>query len=390
MPAERTPATMSAKDILAHLISFDTTSDKTNLPMAGWISDYLSGYGIGSQLLPAANGIHANLFASIGPSDTGGIGLSGHMDVVPTTNQPWDTDPFTMVEKDGRLYGRGTCDMKGFLACMLASVPAFQARALKTPIHLIFSYDEEVGCTGVIPMVQEFGKSLPKPEIVIVGEPTRMTVVDGHKGGARYKTMIAGKDAHSSRPDLGVGSIFIASDLIQELKRIEARLQRAHPAPGFMPPYPTITVSFIEGGMAHNILPPSCEFYWGVRLTPGCDPAGPGNALQAYAERELLPAMRRVHPGCAIKTELLGVLPPFSSGETSPATSLALQLVGQNAIHKAPFGTEASHFQAAGCSTVVCGPGDIPQAHQPNEFIETTELDHCMAFLARVGDWAAT
>ena len=393
MPADRRRGEMSARDILAELISFDTTSDKTNLPMAAWIADYLTEFGIESHLLPAENGIHTNLFASIGAGDgskfDGGIGLSGHMDVVPVTGQPWKTDPFTLVEKGSRLYGRGTTDMKGFLACMLASVPVFQARNLKTPIHLIFSYDEEVGCTGVIPMVAEFGKSLPKPDIVIVGEPTMMMVVDGHKGGSRLRTEITGKDAHSSRPDLGVGAIFVAGELIHELKRIEARIQKAHPAPRFAPPYPTITVSFIEGGIAHNILPPHCMFQWGVRVTPGVDVDAIAAALQSYAERELLPDMRRIDPACDIKTTLIGALPAFVAPEGSPATSLALQLAGQNETYTVAYGTEASHFQSAGAAAVVCGPGDIAQAHQPNEFIEVAELDRCMAFLSRVRDWAA-
>jgi len=238
-------------------------------------------------------------------------------------------------------------------------------------------------------MGAEFGKTWPKPEIVLVGEPSMMTVVDAHKGGARLKTEIVGKDAHSSRPELGVPSIFIAADLIQELKRIEARIQKTHAAPRFAPPFPTVTVSFIEGGIAHNIIPPKCTFHWGVRLTPGLDVKEIMADLQSYAERELLPAMRAVNPDSSITTELIGLLPAFSSGEGSPATSLALKLAGQNAIHTVPYGTEASHFQEAGCSSVVCGPGDIAQAHQPNEFIEQSELDNCMAFLKRVRDWAA-
>jgi acetylornithine deacetylase len=393
MPAasksEPAAAAMTPKDILAVLVSFDTTSHKTNLPMAEWIRDYLARYGIEAQMLPSDDGIHANLFATIGPTGHGGIGLSGHMDVVPVTDQPWVTDPFELVEKGSRLYGRGTTDMKGYLACMLAAVPDFLARPLKTPIHLIFSYDEEIGCTGVVPMVAEFGKSLPKPEIVLVGEPSMMSVVDGHKGGARLKTEVIGKDAHSSTPDLGVSAIFVANELISELQRIESRLKISHSAPRFAPPFPTITVSFVEGGIAHNIIPPRCTFHWGVRLTPGLDINEVIAALQTYAERELLPGMRAVHPDCAIKTELLGLLPAFSSGANSAATSLAMKLAGQNATHTVPYGTEASHFQAAGCSSVVCGPGHIKEAHQPNEYIEAAELENCMAFLMRVRDWAA-
>jgi acetylornithine deacetylase len=382
------PATDLArtKDILARLVAFDTTSHKTNIPCAEYIRDYLAGHGVESRLLPSEDGIHANLFASIGPVIGGGIALSGHMDVVPVTGQPWDSDPFTVVEKDGRLYGRGTCDMKGYLACVLAKVPAMTARALARPIHLAFSYDEEVGCTGVKPMVAELGKSLPKPEIVLVGEPSTMTVVDAHKGGYRYRTEVVGKDAHSSKPQLGVGSIMIAAELIAELSRIEKRFAERIRSDRFDPPYTSISVSFIEGGIAHNIIPPRCSFQWGVRALPGLTTRMIPDALQTYAEEVLLPAMRRVHPECSITTTLLGELPPFHSGEGSPATSLALKLAGQNATFAVPYGTEASHFQAAGCSSVICGPGHIDQAHQPNEFVAIAELEKCLAFLDRLID----
>ena len=282
MPAsERTP-----KDILARLVAFDTTSHKTNLPMADWVHDYLAEHGVESRYIRADNGIHASLYATIGPKGDGGVALSGHMDVVPTTSQPWDTDPYTMVERDGRLYGRGTCDMKGFIACVLAMVPEFKARRLRTPIHIALSYDEEVGCTGVRPMIDEMGKTLPKPSIVIVGEPTNMTVVDAHKGGYRFRTEVTGKDAHSSKPQLGVGAIRIAGELISELGHIEERLKATHLNPRFDPPYASITVSGIEGGIAHNIIPPKCAFTWGVRAMPGTDALGIARELQAYAERE--------------------------------------------------------------------------------------------------------
>jgi acetylornithine deacetylase len=380
---------MLPQEILARLIAFDTTSHKTNIPMAEWVRDYLAGHRVACRLLPAANGIHANLFATIGPEGEGGVGLSGHMDVVPTTGQPWDTDPYTMVEKDGRLHGRGACDMKGFVACVLAMVPELKARTLRTPVHIVLSYDEEVGCTGVKPMVEAFGAELPRPRIVIVGEPTRMTVVDAHKGGYRFRTEVIGKDAHSSKPQLGVGAIRIAAALIAELGRIEAREQERHLNPRFDPPYASLTVSGIEGGIAHNIIPPRCAFTWGVRAMPGTDALGMARALQAFAERELLPAMRAVHRDCAIETKALGILPPFDAGEASEAKSLALRLAGQNETFAVPYGTEASHFQAAGCSTIVIGPGSIDQAHQPNEYVEIAELEACMGFLRRVADWAA-
>lgn len=384
MPA---PEPSTPREILAKLVSFDTTSHKTNIPMAEWVRDYLARHGVESRFIPSDDGIHTSLFATIGPPGDG-IGLSGHMDVVPVTNQPWDTDPFTLVEKDGRLYGRGTCDMKGYVACVLAMVPELKARKLRTPMHIVLSYDEEVGCTGVKPMIDAFGVTLPKPRIVFVGEPSTMQVVDAHKGGYRFRTDVSGKDAHSSKPQLGVGSIMIAAELITELKRIEERLKARHQNPRFDPPYASITVSGIEGGIAHNIIPPKCSFTWGVRALPGTDAPAIARDLQAYAERELLPGMRAVWPECNIETTALGVLPPFSSGDGSEATSLALKLAGQNETYAVPYGTEASHFQAAGCSSVICGPGDIAQAHQPNEFVEISELESCMGFLRRLADWA--
>lgn len=393
MPAAPNTALLQrTKDILARLVSFDTVSENPNLPLAEWVAGYLAEHGIRSTMLPAEDGIHANLFATIGDGEVGGIGLSGHMDVVPVAGQPWETNPFQMVEQDGRLYGRGTCDMKGFVACVLAMAPEIKAReaALKTPVHIVLSYDEEVGCTGVKPMIETFGKSLPKPRLVVVGEPTNMTVVNAHKGGSRFVTEVTGKDAHSSKPQLGVGAIRIAGELISELGRIEERLKAKHTDPRFDPPYASITVSGIEGGIAHNIIPPKCTFRWGVRTLPGIDATGIVDELQAYAERELLPAMRAVSPECNIETKVVGILPPFSSGDASEATTLALKLAGQNETFAVPYGTEASHFEASGSSTVVIGPGSIDQAHQPNEYVELAEIEKCLEFLGKVADWAET
>ncbi len=375
---------LTVQQILASLVGFDTTSAKTNIPCAEWVRDYLVAHGVETHYIPAADGIHASVFASIGDSRTAGIALSGHMDVVPVTGQPWDTDPFTLVRRDDRLYGRGTTDMKGYLACMLAMVPELTAARLVRPVHLVFSYDEEVGCTGVLEMIAEFGKSLPKPEIVFVGEPSMMSVVDSHKGGYRFETTVYGKDAHSSRPNIGVGAIFAAADLIAELRRMEQRLKLSTHNPRFDPDHLTITVSNIEGGVAHNIIPPKCTFTWGVRAMPGHDARVLADDLQAYAEAELLPAMRAVYPACRVETTVMGGIPPFWSGEDSPSRSMAMKLAGQNETFAVPYGTEASHFQAAGCSTVVCGPGHIDQAHQPNEFIDVSELENCMGFLRRL------
>lgn len=383
------PLLSDAKALLAKLVSFDTISAKTNLPCAEFIRDYLAGHGVETTLLPSDDGIHANLFATIGPRGDGGIAFSGHMDVVPVAGQPWDTNPFEMVERDGRLYGRGTCDMKGYLACVLALVPEMKKRALKRPLHIVFSYDEEVGCTGVKPMIAEFGKRLPTPGIVLVGEPTLMAVVDAHKGGYRFRTEITGQAAHSSKPQLGASAIFAAADLAMELRRIEERLKARHINPRFDPPYSSISVGSISGGVAHNIIPPHCEMNWGIRALPGLDVPALVREFDAYAQEHVLPPMRAVSDDCAIVTTPTGVLPAFSSGENSAATSLVLKLVGQNETFAVPYGTEASHFQAAGCSSVVCGPGSIDQAHQANEFVAISELERCLTYLGRVIDTAS-
>jgi acetylornithine deacetylase len=377
-----------ATALLAKLVSFDTTSAKTNIPCAEFIRDYLAGHGVEATLLPSDDGIHANLFATIGPLGDGGIALSGHMDVVPVAGQPWDTDPFVMTERDGLLYGRGTCDMKGYLACVLALVPEMKRRKLNQPIHIVFSYDEEVGCTGVKPMIAEFGKTLPIPGMVLVGEPTLMTVVDAHKGGYRFRTEITGQAAHSSKPQLGASAIFAAADLAMELRRIEERFKARTFNRRFDPPYSSISIGSIKGGVAHNIIPPNCEMNWGVRALPGLDIPALFKEFDDYAQNVVLPPMRAVSEDCAIVTTPTGVLPAFTSGDNSPATSLALRLMEQNETFAVAYGTEASHFQAAGSSSVVCGPGSIDQAHQANEFVAIAELDRCLGYLTRVIDTA--
>ena len=378
-----------ATALLAKLVSFDTTSAKTNIPCAEFIRDYLAGHGVEATLLPSDDGIHANLFATIGPPGDGGIAFSGHMDVVPVAGQPWDTDPFVMTERNGLLYGRGTCDMKGYLACVLALVPEMLRRKLNQPLYIVFSYDEEVGCTGVKPMIAEFGKTLPKPGVVLVGEPTLMTVVDAHKGGYRFRTEITGQAAHSSKPQLGASAIFAAADLAMELRRIEERFKARTFNKRFDPPYSSISIGSIAGGVAHNIIPPACTFNWGIRALPGLDIPALVKEFDDYAQNVVLPPMRAVSEDCAIVTTPTGVLPAFTSGDSSPATSLALRLMEQNETFAVAYGTEASHFQAAGSSSVVCGPGSIDQAHQANEFVAIAELERCLGYLTRVIDTAS-
>ncbi len=263
MPSSATP-----QELLATLVGFDTTSDKSNLALIDFVEDYLRGHGIASVRVPSPDGKKAALFATIGPEGVGGIGLSGHSDCVPVEGQSWSSDPFTLTTRDGKLYGRGSCDMKGFIACVLASVPRLKARTLKEPVHIIVSYDEEVGCTGVRPLIARLGQDLPKPRAVIVGEPTTMAVIDAHKRIDAYRTVVTGKEAHSSLPALGVNAISVASALIGEIDRIGAEIAARENDLRFDPPYTTVSVGTIEGGTAANIVPKHCDFRWLVRSLP--------------------------------------------------------------------------------------------------------------------------
>jgi acetylornithine deacetylase len=381
-------ARYSVKELLARLVAFDTTSHKSNMELVRFVEDYLAQHGVASALVPSTDGKKASLCATIGPSGIPGVGLSGHTDVVPADRTSWETDPFTLSERGGRLYGRGTADMKGFLACVLASVPDFQGRRLKVPVHLLFSYDEEVGCLGVRPMIAEMGTKLTRPRMVLVGEPTSMAVVDAHKGPVRWQVEVSGRAAHSSMAHLGVNAIAYAGRLLAELARIEEELKASPPDARFDPPYPTLQVTLIEGGTATNIVPLSCRFTFDVRALPGLDIAAIERRLADFAEGACLPEMRRVAPEATITINQANQVPPFEADPRSEAVALALKLVGQNETHAVSYATEAGLFQVAGAPAVVCGPGDIAQAHTANEWIANDQLEACMAFLGRLADWS--
>lgn len=378
------------EELLSRLVSFDTTSHKSNLACIAFIEDYLLQHGIVSARVPAPEGDKASLFATIGPETQGGVALSGHTDVVPVDGQVWESDPFVLHRRDGRFYGRGTADMKGFLACVLAAVPDFKRRSLKTPIHIAFSYDEEIGCIGVRPMIAELGDTLPKPRLVIVGEPTGMRVIDAHKGPVRWQVDVVGRAAHSSMAPLGVNAITYAMRLIAELHRIEAELKASPAAPRFDPPYATLQVTRIEGGTATNIVPVSCTFSFDIRSVPGLDIDGIENRIKAFAKIECLPEMRRIAPEAEITIVRANNVPPFAVEPQSEIVPLAMKLAGQNATHAVSYATEAGLFQDAGCQSIVCGPGDIAEAHTANEWIAESELAKCMAFLERLAAWAET
>ncbi len=380
--------TYATKELLARLVAFDTTSHKSNIDIQRFIEDYLAQHGVACDLILSEDGEKANLFATIGPRDTPGIALSGHTDVVPVTGQSWDRDPFHMTEKDGRLYGRGSTDMKGFLACVLAAVPDFKRRNLKTPIHIAFSFDEEIGCTGVRPMIARFGKNLPMPRMVFVGEPTLMTVVDAHKGPVRWQATVSGRAAHSSMAPLGVNAVHHASTLIDELKRIEEELTQNTIDERFDPPYATLQVTEIAGGTASNIVPVTCTMGFEIRATPGLDVEAIDARLNRFAGEACLPEMRAVAPEADIDIRITNRVPPFGAARSSEVVTLAMKLAGQNSTHAASYATEAGLFQNAGAPSVVCGPGDIAQAHTANEWIAESELEKCVAFLSRLADWA--
>lgn len=376
----------TATDLLRTLVGFDTTSAKSNLALIAFVEDYLKAHGIASTRVPSPDGTKADLFATIGPKGQGGIGLSGHTDCVPVKGQRWTSDPFTLSLRDGKLYGRGSCDMKGFIACVLASVPIFKARALKEPIHIVLSYDEEVGCTGVRPLIARLGKDLPRPRAVIVGEPTGMAVIDAHKRIDAYRTRVTGREAHSSMPELGVNAIAAAAALIGELGRIGDGIAARDRDERFEPPYSTVFVGTIEGGTAHNIVPKNCEFQWQVRSLPETPPGEVQSDLAAFAETELLPQMRKVSQDAAIDTENEGSVPAFVARPGSEAVELALALTGADGTRAVSYTTEAGLFEEADVPAVICGPGNIAQAHAADEFVAVAQLEACLTFLEGLAD----
>lgn len=371
--------------MLARLVGFDTTSRDGNIPLIAFVEDYLDDWGVPHFRVDYEAGKKTNLFATIGPAIAGGIVLSGHTDVVPVDGQAWSSAPFTLTDKgDGRLYGRGTCDMKGFIAVALAMVPQFLAAKLKSPIHLALSCDEEVGCKGVRPLVAHMRDHLPKPRAVLVGEPTSMQVVNAHKSAVTFNTEVSGHEAHSSLTHLGVNAIMVAGELLSELNRIRADVERAgDPTGRFDPPYSTVHVGLIDGGTAKNIIPRRCSFAWETRLLPTADPDQVPQRLAAFA-RGLEPAMQRVAPGTGIATSEVNRVPALAPQTDSPAEHLALHLAAANGTHAVSYCTEAGLFQQIGVPAVVCGPGSIEQAHKPDEFIAVSELRKCEQFMRRL------
>lgn len=373
--------------MLADLIAFDTESSKTNLPLIDRVEAFLGDHGVSFTRVPNAAGDKAALFATVGPATGGGVLLSGHTDVVPVKGQSWTSDPFALRRDGDRLYGRGACDMKGFDAICLAMLPMFQGAGLKRPVHLLLSYDEEVGCLGSLDAIARFGVDLPQPDVVIVGEPTNMAVIDGHKSISTYRTVVTGKEAHSSNPRLGASAVETACALVTEIYALQAELEReGDPSGLFDPGFSTVHVGMIEGGTARNILAKTCAFGWEFRGLPGSDPKRALRHLEAYVERVALPRLTGHAPSASIETIADTEVPGLVAEPGSAAETLAKTLTRSNRVGTVSFATEAGQFQKVGIPTVVCGPGSIEQAHQPDEYIEIAEIDAGIAFMHRLAE----
>lgn len=374
---------MTPRQLIDRLIGFDTVSRDSNMALIDFVRTYLDDFGVKSHLVPNGDGSKANLYATVGPMAEGGVVLSGHTDVVPVDGQPWTSDPFVVVERDERLFGRGTCDMKSFIAIALALVPEMDK--LRKPIHFALSYDEEVGCIGAPHMIAKLVEHLPKPAAVIVGEPTDMKVVTAHKGMTTAKTVVTGHEAHSSQTHRGVSAVMTAAHLINHLAEVaEARRQNADEKCGFEPAYTSIHVGLVKGGTAVNIISRQCEFEWDIRSVPGDDPLKIVEDFRRYCSTEVEPKMKAVAKEAGIETTIGVQTPALQPQPESTAEQLAKSILGDHTTHKVPYAAEAGQFQEAGFATIICGPGSIDQAHQPDEYISLQQVAAGEAFLRSV------
>jgi acetylornithine deacetylase len=375
---------ISSIEMIERLVAFDTTSRESNLALIDFVRDYLDGFHVASELVHDAPRRKANLYATIGPADRGGIMLSGHTDVVPVDGQAWDGDPFHVTTHDDCLFGRGTADMKGFIAVMLALVPEFIAANAETPVHLALTYDEEVGCIGVRGLIARLAGRPVKPRLCIIGEPTLMQPVVAHKGKKSVRCHVRGQESHSALAHVGVNAIEAAAEIIAEIRRMARAKRDGGPFDqGFTPPYTTIQTGTIAGGTALNIVPRECRFDFEIRYLPADDPDALFATLRDHAAT-LLPEMHRVSAATGIEFDEFNAIPALSTPIDSEAVALAQALSGANSVGKVSFGTEGGLYQQAGIPTVICGPGSIEQAHRPNEFIAIDQVRQCETFMRKL------
>ena len=379
----------SARELLDALVSFPTVSHETNIPLIDWVVGYLSSLGIRAHRMPNREGNKHAVFCSIGPNAPGGIVLSGHTDVVPVVGQPWTTDPWEVVEKDGKLYGRGTCDMKGFDALALHALQKALKAPLKRPLQIALSFDEEIGCTGAPPLINAMAAAgLPKAESAIIGEPSMMKCVTGHKGSSGFTVHMRGYEVHSSLLDQGVSAIMEAARLLQwanERNEDNRSKPPSEMAAQFDPPWTTLHAGKIRGGTAHNITAKDCHFALEFRVVPD-EEVDEWAELVCDAAAEIERGMQAVHPSTGIDLEPYALVPGLVPEHDGAAEALVRRITGDNASHVVSYGTEAGHFQSAGFSSVICGPGDIAQAHQADEWLSIEQFEAGEAFLAKIVD----
>ena len=373
--------------ILGELIRFPSVSSDTNLPIIHYIAERLEAAGASVEVMTDESGQKANLFATLGAPRSGGLVLSGHSDVVPVTDQDWTSDPFVMREDSGRLYGRGACDMKGFIAACLASLDRLKIAAHSRPIHFAFTHDEEVGCLGAQSLVKLLATRTVKPALCIIGEPTAMQVYDGNKGCCEYTVRFEGRAGHSSAPDKGVNAVEYAVRYINRLFDLRAELIRRCPEGSrFDPPHTTLNVGALHGGVSHNVIAPRAELNWEMRPINAADMAYVKDDIAAYVADVLLPEMRAIAPESGIATETVGEVRGLEPMDENAARDLVFALTGQNHAGCVAFNTEAGLFQSLGMDAVICGPGSIEQAHKADEFVSLDQLSLCLGMLERLGD----
>lgn len=379
-------ALLSSEAILGQLVAFPTVSADSNLPLIDWVEEYLAHFGVWTQRHYDITGAKASLHAVIGPRDArGGVVLSGHTDVVPVEGQAWDSDPFALHATDDHLFGRGACDMKGFLAAVLARVPHFTAARLASPIHLALSYDEEVGCLGAPDLAAAIAREAVLPAFCIVGEPTMMKPITGHKGIYDIRCTVEGREAHSSQAPYAVNAVEAAAELVTFVRALAKRLATEGPFNlQFDPPFTTTQTGMLAGGTAVNIVPNRCEIGMDLRPLPGVDAEAIYEEIRQHAFRVIEPRMKDIDPVAGFTFRVNAAVAAFDIADDHPAVDIVRALSGANQTAKVSFGTEAGIFSAAGIPTVVCGPGSIDQAHKPNEFLARSQLRACETFLDRL------
>ncbi|SHI58718.1 acetylornithine deacetylase [Shimia gijangensis] len=374
-------------EILRDLVAFPTVSSDSNQDLIAYIANLLQDCGATVDVITAPCGNKANLFATLGPEVDGGILLSGHSDVVPVTDQNWSSDPFALTERDTHLFGRGTCDMKGFIAATLAMAPYFAAQIKARPLHFAFTYDEEVGCFGAQHLAQKLQDRGLTPGVAIIGEPTQMRIIEGHKGCYEYSTHFRGLEGHGSAPDLGVNAVEFAVKYVARLLELKQALQGMAPSDSpFDPPWTTVNVGAMNGGVAHNVIASKAQVDWEMRPVQASDAEFVKSALRQTCETDFLPKMRTVHPEATIELETIGEVAGLIPTDKNEARQIVSELTGANGADLVAFGTEAGIFQALGTDVVVCGPGSIEQAHKADEFLSLDQLSQCLTMLSRLGD----